>query len=166
MAVLYKALRDLALIDLHFLLQEIHGELLLQPCIAFVFFVGQDTLNCPAAPFGFLGRHRDAFGGELLSDGRGGFGAQKKIVNVADCFGLLRRDLRELVRAFLVTEALYHGIMAIEIKTMALTYSTRKKRPKAQIERFTLCENDLSQKRETKSIKNTKQPLRKALRGG
>jgi hypothetical protein len=30
----------------------------------------------------------------------------------------------------------------------------------------TLCENDLSQKWEAKDLKNTKQPLRKMLRGG
>ena len=61
-------LRDLALVHLHLLGKEIHGELLLQDRAALVLLVRQDALNGAALPFDLPARRRDALSRQVLCD--------------------------------------------------------------------------------------------------
>ena len=73
MAVLYIVLWNLALIDLHFLLQKIHSELFLQSGIPTIFLVLQNTLNGGGLPFFLACRSGSTFRSQYLADGVWGF---------------------------------------------------------------------------------------------
>ena len=104
MAVLHIVLRNLALVDLGFLLKEVHRISFLQKCRTLIFFIGEDTQHYFLLPFRFTAGREDAVTGQLFCDGGGGFAGDKVAVNAEDDFCLLGNDFGSAVRPFAVTE--------------------------------------------------------------
>ena len=80
MAVLNIVLRNFALVDFHLLLQEIHGEFLLQSGITTVFLVLQDALNGGGLPLLFTSRSGDALRSQNLTNSVWGFALHEHLV--------------------------------------------------------------------------------------
>ena len=70
MTIFNVILRNLALVHLHFLGQEIRAEGLLQDGVALVFLVGQNAFHRFGPPLWPLGRRRNIAGGKKSRDVR------------------------------------------------------------------------------------------------
>lgn len=71
-AVLHIVLRYFALIGLHFLLQEIHSESFLKPCVTPIFLISEDAVHSGDRPFLFAAGSGDTISSERLGNGAGG----------------------------------------------------------------------------------------------
>ena len=105
-AVLHIILRDLSLIDLCFLGEEIHRKRLLKQCGAFVLFVPQDALHGGPLPDGLFSGSRDTLLRQHGGDGIGGFPLKELAVDAFDDLRFLRDDLRQSVGTFAVAQEL------------------------------------------------------------
>ena len=103
-ALFHYVLRDLALVHLHLLGKEIHGELLLQDRAALVLLVRQDALNGVALPFDLPARRRDALFRQVLCDPVERLALNEKAVDLSDDGRFFRYNLRQAIRPFAVTE--------------------------------------------------------------
>ena len=106
MAVLHIILRDLSLIDLGFLGEEIHRKRLLKQCGAFVLFIPQDALHGGSLPDGLFSGSRDTLIRQHGGDGIGGFSLKELAVDAFDDLRFLWDDLRQSVGTFAITQEL------------------------------------------------------------
>ena len=105
-AFLNVILRNLALVDLHLLLQKIHRELLLQERRPFVLLIREDGGHRGRSPFALSRRGGDALRCEGLGDEIGSFPRHEKAVNPPNNGGLLLNDDRDVIRSLFVAEEL------------------------------------------------------------
>ncbi len=78
---LHIILRHLALVFLRFLLEEVHGKLLLKEGVALVFFIGKDAADGGSAPDGLAARSRKLPSRKFFCDGVAGQPIQKQLVD-------------------------------------------------------------------------------------
>ena len=86
-------LRQLTLVLLHLLLEEIRAEGLLQNRILHVFLIRKDALNRRLTPSPPFHRRRDTSSGECPCNLMNGTALQKSAVYGLHNFGLFRHDL-------------------------------------------------------------------------
>ena len=110
-AVFYIVLGNFALVDLHFLLQEIYCEFLLQERRAFIFFVAENAFHRSSLPYLFACRCGDVLLGQVFGNGIGGLSFNAHSIDGADNLRLLRHDLRQAVCTFAVSKKLAMGYM-------------------------------------------------------
>ena len=104
MVSLNVVLRNLALVDLCLLGQEIDSVGFLQQGITFVFLVPQDALDRGGAPFGLASGSEHAVLCEFLRDAVVCHAFKEKLVDAFDGHGLLRVDDQITVSAFVISE--------------------------------------------------------------
>ena len=104
MAFFHNVLRDLALVHLHLLGEEIHRELLLQNGAALVLLVREDALDGAGLPLGLSARRRDALCRQVVGDPVDRLALYEQTVDFPDRLRLLRHDLWQTVRPFAVTK--------------------------------------------------------------
>src|SRR5699024_4437263 len=106
---LHIVLRDLALVDLFLLCEEVHRVALLQERIALVFLVGEDAANRSRIPFILAARRLDAVGGQPGGDAVRRHTLQEHTVDAADDdrFVLIQNQIA--VRTPVVAEEPFEG---------------------------------------------------------